>query len=738
MTDTGPQTSFSTIPYQLNHGFYGREDQLHKINEAFPDQSSREEIRTVALWGAGGIGKSQIALEYAHRRLGSGTPVVLWISSETEAEVAKSIREAAVKLQLEGYSEKNTLEENRHIVFQWLQTSKTEWLMILDNVENEGVFRANQPKFGQGDVLVTCRSELLAKSLAMFPLEVVPFSRHEGRALMFKILGLQSASEEETKEVLALVEEVGGLALAIDIIANRIKTSPELLKIIGWFYRYKQNRQIFGQRWEQEIRHITYPKDLNTVWETELASINPETNRDANPDAVHLMELLSFIAPEPIPQSLFQLNKIDGHLEDWQFLTESRRFEEAKLKLLDLSLIRVDAEAGLISVHRPIQQAYFDQMTNDSRLSAFNVSSTLLRKAFPHWHDRTHLYKHWTTCERLHQHVQSLHKIYTWMKAHRRPPQSSEYQTLIRDDIWYMLEIQQFTNARYVMIDLLQDMDPRSLEYARWSRVVVDRVERVGCSARAQECAKIEFNVVVNQNDPEENDLSNAYGDMGYSLCSAFQPSKALEYLDTAIEMALLHPEPDCYQKYNIDHVFRNRGRAKAQLKDFRGAVDDFARAEYYQSKIHGENSHYDGETKHERAKISALDGKLEEAIALNEEARKLVSKGKPDHSSVSASHYRQGCVLLLSEKYDEALHELIQAKIICNAHSVHWSNMGELARIEWRMAQIYEHNGDMLLAESFRNRANSTKAYLLETGNHVKVEDEEDSWDSLVGLLYR
>lgn len=123
MLELDAPASYSTIPYQRNHGFYGREDQLRELNEAFQDQSSSPEIRTVALWGAGGIGKSQVALEYAHQRCNSGTSVVLWISSETEGEVAKSIREAAEKLQLDGYSETNTQEKNRHLVLQWLQTT---------------------------------------------------------------------------------------------------------------------------------------------------------------------------------------------------------------------------------------------------------------------------------------------------------------------------------------------------------------------------------------------------------------------------------------------------------------------------------------------------------------------------------------------------------------------------------------------------------------------------------------
>lgn len=124
MLEPGAQSAWcSTIPYQRNHGFFGRENQLREIDHGFLNQSSSPNIKTVAIWGTGGIGKSQIALEYAHQRWNSGTSVVLWICSETEGEVAKSIREAAKTLQLDGYSEKNTPDVNRHLLLKWLQTT---------------------------------------------------------------------------------------------------------------------------------------------------------------------------------------------------------------------------------------------------------------------------------------------------------------------------------------------------------------------------------------------------------------------------------------------------------------------------------------------------------------------------------------------------------------------------------------------------------------------------------------
>lgn len=107
-----------TIPQPRNLSFFGREEILNSVDEAFEAQSS---LGSVALWGTGGIGKTQLALEFAHRRWSQNTDVVLWIGTETPAEVAKSFNDAAKALDLDTDVERNTPDENRHQVLQWIQ-----------------------------------------------------------------------------------------------------------------------------------------------------------------------------------------------------------------------------------------------------------------------------------------------------------------------------------------------------------------------------------------------------------------------------------------------------------------------------------------------------------------------------------------------------------------------------------------------------------------------------------------
>ncbi|KAI0813767.1 hypothetical protein GGR55DRAFT_702758 [Xylaria sp. FL0064] len=394
------------------------------------------------------------------------------------------------------------------------------------------------------------------------------------------------------------------------------------------------------------------------------------------------------------------------------------RFEKAKVELRDLSLIRINDETGLVSIDPLVQQVYFDQMTIKSRQDAFNVSFSLLRKVFPNRRGETHLYNCWAVCEQFHQHVQALSKMRTLLKGSEVILNASGCQTLIRDDIWYMLESQQFIGAEALIKSQLLDIDATSLECAHLNRILMGLYERIGRSVRALECAKFEFDIFVAHHSPEENDLANAHSDMG------------------AVDIALSHQEPECYRNFNIDRFFRNRGRAKAQLRDFDGSLNDFTKAEYYQAKIHEEGSHYDGEITHERAKIAAAQGRLEQAIVLNQRALELVRRGKTAHSSVIASHYRQGRVFLLMGKYDDALQELVKAHMICQLNESTRRNTGECARIIGGWNKFPSCNRKRKKLRLLRHSQEDSQC--LATGDYAFVKDDEDSWDSLVGLLYR
>lgn len=284
------------------------------------------------------------------------------------------------------------------------------------------------------------------------------------------------------------------------------------------------------------------------------------------------------------------------------------------MELLDLSLIRINTDTGIISVHRVLQTVFFSQMPLGLQVASFHHAHGVLRSHFPQ-PGPSHLYTEWKVCNDLHHHVLALRDRYEILKLDDAfPANNTSYIDLIRDDALYgptlcccktrtiltntryMIEIQHFLEAERSLHLILENIEPDSLGAAKIQRSLLGLYERMGRSVKACEAAKAELAIMLKHDVPKDNELANGYSNVGYALVSAFRSAEGIPYLDEAIALARSVPEPQSYQDYNLDRFLRNRGRGKAQLGAFAGALLDFDEAERIQTKIHGLNSHYHGE----------------------------------------------------------------------------------------------------------------------------------------------
>lgn len=117
-TSSSPTRVISMLPFPRNLMFTGRDDIFHEINEALLSRIDSTQ-RSVALVGMGGVGKTQIALEYAYRFKGNYSHL-FWIKSETEIDIRQSFSAMARKLDMlnAGVVEQKDIEATR----AWLET----------------------------------------------------------------------------------------------------------------------------------------------------------------------------------------------------------------------------------------------------------------------------------------------------------------------------------------------------------------------------------------------------------------------------------------------------------------------------------------------------------------------------------------------------------------------------------------------------------------------------------------
>ena len=113
------------VPFRQNLNFFGQKSLLQSIESNLRSEPSQNTVPSTAIWGYAGVGKTQIALEYANRQREKGVKAVLWVSSEGDSEFAKAFTEIAEHLELKGATSSKGHDQNRLLVLRWLQqTSK--------------------------------------------------------------------------------------------------------------------------------------------------------------------------------------------------------------------------------------------------------------------------------------------------------------------------------------------------------------------------------------------------------------------------------------------------------------------------------------------------------------------------------------------------------------------------------------------------------------------------------------
>jgi hypothetical protein len=82
------------IPSELSPRFWGREDALKAIGDVLSPKVKPHGLRTFALHGMGGVGKTQIALQYANRNRDQ-YQVIMWIAADNVISIGQSLRDIA-------------------------------------------------------------------------------------------------------------------------------------------------------------------------------------------------------------------------------------------------------------------------------------------------------------------------------------------------------------------------------------------------------------------------------------------------------------------------------------------------------------------------------------------------------------------------------------------------------------------------------------------------------------------
>lgn len=350
--------AFFLVPYVRNVNFVGQQNVLQMIKQFI---SLTDELQNrCAIYGIGGAGKSQIALEIScWYQINYPGQSVFWLQANDADQLRDSMGLIAAHCRLSRSEETriNTL----HRLRQWLLDPKNgNWLMIVDNANSADTFskpltsgeiRESNPSIrdpmsldlGQfipnpphGKILFTTNNKLVAETLARggFVVEVHPMSKQDATYILSKGLTERPNSESQTNNDLErLAEKLDHLPLALMQAAALMKKNS------------------LGARDYMGLIESDTGSELDTDTITKAAMLTFRAAFDQIgvqfPPATEFLSVMAFYDSKRIPLSL--LRKV--HRDDQRTADESLRILQA------YSLIITDSENENFDVHRLVQLA---------------------------------------------------------------------------------------------------------------------------------------------------------------------------------------------------------------------------------------------------------------------------------------------------------------------------------------------------------------------------------------------
>ena len=350
------------IPQQNPH-FTGRESALADLREQLI--SGRIGAWKQAITGMGGVGKTQLAVEYVY--LYRNEYVVMWWMRAEEPVTLASDYEGLADVIGEkalGLSEDRMADHDAKIqaIQRWLD-NESNWLLVFDNAKEPENIAPYIPHQGGGHVLITSRTRDW-NGVAESDRELGVFDRDDAVKFIIERTG---QSDENAAEVLA--NELGCLPLALEQAGSYIKT------------RYKSIDEyltLFRERHEallQRERPANYPDTVATTWEISFQQAERDTK-----SAADFAALCAYVAPDNIPRWLFS-NVPSSLAEELPLLADDVEFEDAMAALQNYSLITVTEDA--ISIHRLMQMIVRDRLGEDGERKWVEMAVQLLNGAFP-------------------------------------------------------------------------------------------------------------------------------------------------------------------------------------------------------------------------------------------------------------------------------------------------------------------------------------------------------------------
>ena len=653
-----------------NSVFTGRAEVLEQLHAQLLG-SGKAVVMPVALHGLGGVGKTAVAIEYAHRYM-ADYDVIWWVPAENRNLINPSLGELAERMGIKAGSEYG---EAAAAAREALRVGKPfeRWLLIFDNAEEPDDLAEHFPG-GPGHVIVTSRNPAWA-SVAE-PVDVNVFSRQESVEHLQRMVDELSAEEADQ-----VAEELGDLPLAIEQAGAWLKATG---MAAADYVALLEDQLALSVDPNQTL---DLPRLVFATWRVSFDRL-----RGQSPAAAKLLELCSFFAPDPISMTLLNgdemleaLRQVDSKVRDRGVLARLIR-ETARY-----SLAKVDRGSNAISMHRLVQAAIRSQLDAEQANDTVHEAHKVLVGARPrqgdtddpeNWHRYDKIWPHLETsgawnCDEVDTRQLLIERVrYLWKRGDfqealrsGRELEKKWQEKLEPDEYWQLLYLRShianvlrsqgkfqeafdLDSAVYAeQREILGETDPQSLQTAR---SLGGDLRGLGDFRRAKELDELTY-----------EQLKDAFGvDDPATLNGANNLAEDLRLMGDYFRARDLDTDTLYHRKRvlkNQDHPYTLHSAANL-ARDLRDAGDyaqsvELLRDVYARYRAVGEDLVETLRTAKSLAVSLRKAGHLDEAYDLTKETRdRYASKYAANHPEALACELNLACDLSAREDKPAAL----------------------------------------------------------------------------------
>ncbi|MDR3263895.1 MAG: tetratricopeptide repeat protein, partial [Clostridiales bacterium] len=657
-----PQKYFDDAIFQRNKDFTGREGLLNGIYANLAQGGEKPQI----ISGIGGVGKSQVALEYIHGHKEEYTDIV-WIYAETKDGILNGYRKFGADKGIINDKEEPDILIRK--VFNYLYNND-KWLLVYDNAEDEKLLQEILPKSGKGHIIITTRKSGAALKSIGHLHELGLFTSSEAKAYLKKRTGQDDPDGAER-----LAKEMGYLPLALEQAAAYILENGK---------SYDEYISLYNRVGDDAFTANAgiYEK---TVYKTFMLSVDK-----LGDSAKQILYLCAYYSPDGISKKTFF--EKNGYLPEplASDIKDEIKSDRAFSELKKYSLIKVDN--GKISLHRLLQDAvraslkddktYIEACLNHAEELKFDYSTFDGRAFFTE--TEAHLVSVADNGKKvLHDNVR-IGDIYHEVGF-------GKYEFA-----YYGEALEYYNKALEIKEKVLEKDNPSTAAtYNSIGAVYRSQGEYPKALEYYNKAVKIREKVLEKYNPS----TATSYNNIGGVYYSQGEYPKALEYYNKALEInekVLEKDNPSTATLYNnIGNVYARQGEYPKDLEYYNKALD-------IQEKVLGKDNPSTATTYNNVGVVYQSQGEYPKALEYHFKAleirEKVLGKDNPytagSYNNISGVYYSQGEYPKALEYYNKALE--IYEKVLGKDNpstATTYNNIGEVYRSQGEYPKALEYH---------------------------------------------